>query len=151
MLSGSRLSSVRCFANASGSGTPVPKNTLLVVGGTGTLGRQVVRKALDEGYAVRVLVRPRQNPADFLRDWGATTVQVCLSFCLMKPESKVEGTTCNVDWARERNRRLLQTCLRFMGEGGEGLPCASGMGYKRCSSGVLSFLRLPWLFAFCLG
>ena len=37
---------------------------------------QVVRKALDEGYEVRCTVRPRQNPADFLRDWGATTVQV---------------------------------------------------------------------------
>jgi hypothetical protein len=36
----------------------------------------VVRKALDEGYSVRCIVRPRLNPADFLREWGATTVQV---------------------------------------------------------------------------
>ena len=57
-------------------GTPVSKTSVLVVGGTGTLGRQVVRRAIDVGYDVRCIVRPRPVPADFLRDWGATTVQV---------------------------------------------------------------------------
>ena len=95
---------------------------VLVVGGTGTLGRQIARRALDAGHNVRCMVRsPRK--ASFLQEWGCELTRGdllepdSLAYALEGQEALIDAATArasdslstyDIDWNGQQN--LLNAC-----------------------------------------
>ncbi len=98
---------------------------VLVVGGTGTLGRQIAKAAIDEGHQVRCMVRTPRKAA-FLQEWGCEITKGdlldtdSLDYSLEKIDAVIDAATgrpddpkssYEIDWDGKLN--LYRACDRL--------------------------------------
>ena len=97
---------------------------VLVVGGTGTLGRQIAKQAIDAGHKVRCVVRSPRKAA-FLQEWGCELTRgdllepASLDYALDGVDAVIDAATSRptdpnsiyvTDWEGKLN--LLRACER---------------------------------------
>jgi uncharacterized protein YbjT (DUF2867 family) len=97
---------------------------VLVVGATGTLGRQIARRALDAGHDVRCMVRSPRKAA-FLQEWGCELTRGdllepdSLDYALEGQDAVIDAATAragdpmscyDIDWTGKQN--LFAACGR---------------------------------------
>ena len=110
-------------------GTPVRKTSMLVIGATGTLGRQVVRRALDEGYESRVGERGVK-----LSVGEKQRVSIARALLADAPILILDEATASVDTATER---LIQEALERLMQGRTSFVIAHRLSTIRKAAQIL--------------
>jgi len=131
---------------------------VLVVGATGTLGRQIARRALDAGHDVRCMVRSPRRAA-FLQEWGCELTRgdllepASLDYALEGQDAVIDAATARatdsasikqVDWDGKVN--LIQAAktagvdrfIFFSILNAEKYPNVPLMEIKRCTEKFLA-------------
>ena len=95
---------------------------VLVIGATGTLGRQIARQALDAGHQERCMVRSPRKAA-FLQEWGCELTRGdllepdSLAYALEGQDAVIDAATAratdsgsayDIDWSGKQN--LFAAC-----------------------------------------